>query len=470
MRIRCLTGLLALVLVAVPRAEAQFRFGKFGPIRIYRQGGPVEQVAIFISGDGGWTPGVTEMARELAHDRTLVLGLDIRYLRNALDRSADACVYPAADLEALSHYAQRKLDLPSYHQPVLAGYSGGATLAYAALAQAPPGTFSGALSLAFCLDLLLGRPLCRGEGLSSKQGVKHRLVYVQPVPHLSAPWVVLQGAGDEACAPAATRQFVGRVAGARFIALDSVGHGFARKKHWASALRSTLATFRAGPAARSVSSTPGSAFTGGVAVTDLPLVELPTPGGRTLAVILSGDGGWASIDRHLGEALQDSEVAVVGLNSLQYFWHRRTPDAAAADLARVIRHYLPAWKRDRIALIGYSFGADVLPFLAARLPADVRSRVLLVALLGAGRSADFEFRLSDWLGGGGRGSPVAPEVGRLRGMQVLCFSGRDEEDSVCPDLPPAQAERIPLPGGHHFGGDYAGIARTLLDRMRRSAP
>src|SRR4029453_14870809 len=84
----------------------------------------------------------------------------------------------------------------------------------------------------------------------------------------------------------------------------------------------------------------------------LPLVEVPASGTPqdTLAVILSGDGGWASIDRDIGEQLAARGIGVVGLNSLRYFWTPRTPDGAGADLARILRHYLAAWHARRVVL------------------------------------------------------------------------------------------------------------------------
>jgi type IV secretory pathway VirJ component len=114
-------------------------------------------------------------------------------------------------------------------------------------------------------------------------------------------------------------------------------------------------------------------------------------------------------------------------------------------------------------LIGYSRGADVLPFLASRLPDDLRATVALVALLGPARTTDFEFHLSDWLGGDDpEALPIAPEVAKLRGGTVLCVQGADEDDSLCPTLDSAQARRFVLPGGHHFGGDYGVIAGRIL--------
>ena len=99
---------------------------------------------------------------------------------------------------------------------------------------------------------------------------------------------------------------------------------------------------------------------------DLPLLELPEPGstGDTLAIIVSGDGGWAGLDRDVASQLAERGFPVVGLNTLQYFWTPRTPDGAAADLARILRTYLAAWKRKDALLIGYSLGAEVLPYYA----------------------------------------------------------------------------------------------------------
>jgi type IV secretory pathway VirJ component len=91
-------------------------------------------------------------------------------------------------------------------------------------------------------------------------------------------------------------------------------------------------------------------------VADLPLVELPAQGTPlgVLAVILSGDGGWANIDRDIGTQLAARGVGVVGFNSLRYFWTRRTPEGAAEDLARILRHYVAAWHPRRVLLLGYS--------------------------------------------------------------------------------------------------------------------
>jgi len=138
------------------------QFGRFGKIALYRPSAQPAHVALFVSGDGGWNLGVVDMARELSALDALVVGVDITAYLKQLGRSSDACCYPAGDFELLSQYVQKRLGFSDYQTPLLIGYSSGATLAYAALVQAPGNTFRGAVSLGFCPGLGIAKPLCRG--------------------------------------------------------------------------------------------------------------------------------------------------------------------------------------------------------------------------------------------------------------------------------------------------------------------
>jgi type IV secretory pathway VirJ component len=200
-------------------------------------------------------------------------------------------------------------------------------------------------------------------------------------------------------------------------------------------------------------------------LSDLPLIEIPASGNATdtLAVIVSGDGGWVALDKSVAGTLTAQGISVVGLNSLRYFWHPHTPDETAEALERVLRYYLLAWQKQRILLIGYSRGADVMPFVASRLPDDLRARVDLVALLGPATNIAFSFRITDWLGVKRSDAiPTLPEIRKLAGLNILCVHGSGEHDSACPLLPEGLAIIDELPGGHHFGGDYKGVAERIL--------
>ena len=130
---------------------------------------------------------------------------------------------------------------------------------------------------------------------------------------------------------------------------------------------------------------------------DLPLYEVPAAGsGEILGLLITGDGGWASLDQQVSAELALRGISVVGLSSLRYFWHSRTPELAAHDVAEVLRHYLAQWRRTRIVLIGYSFGANVLPFIVNRLPQDLRARVISVNLLAPEVNARFQASVAGW--------------------------------------------------------------------------
>jgi type IV secretory pathway VirJ component len=199
---------------------------------------------------------------------------------------------------------------------------------------------------------------------------------------------------------------------------------------------------------------------------DLPLMEQPLRAGcaaptGAMVLMLSGDGGWASIDRRLAAAFLQRGIPVVGLDSLRYFWHERSPEETARDVAAVITHYLAAWHCRQVEVVGYSFGADVLPFVVNRLPREVAARIASLTLLEPSSSATFEIHVSNWLPGVVTpGLPLAPELAKLR-PPPLCVHG-DEEPSVCRDVPRATVAQIGR--GHHLGGDGDAIVERILSQ------
>lgn len=202
---------------------------------------------------------------------------------------------------------------------------------------------------------------------------------------------------------------------------------------------------------------------------DLPLVEVPASGPSQtdlLAVHLTGDGGWGVTDRGLAAALASNGIPVVGLNSLNYFWKHRTPESASQDLDRILEHYLTAWNKKRAIVIGYSFGADALPFLLTRLPQETLRKIGLVAFLGLGSQAEFEFHVANWVGLGRHSSvPVQPEVEKLQGEKMVCFYGLQDSDALCNHLPASLVRSFPLKTGHRIGTNFQPIAEEILRQV-----
>jgi type IV secretory pathway VirJ component len=439
--------------------EDTLSFGRFGLTHVYKPTSPT-MVVLFVSGDGGWNEGVVDMARALADMGTLVVGIDIIHYLKQLSSASESCSYPAADFEALSQYVQQKENMATYSVPALVGYSSGATLVYAILVQAPPNTFRGAVSMGFCPDLPLVKPFCKGNGLEFEPGPKGKGYNFRPAKTLAAKWIAFQGLVDQVCDADSVQTFVHQVENAEVVLLPKVGHGFSVQKNWLPQFREAVRRLASIDPQQDVPTLRDLA--------DLPLVEIPARTANAhqqlLAVIISGDGGWAGIDRQIGEFFAQSGVAVVGLNSLKYFWNRKTPEQAATDLTRILRAYMSAWNKQEIVLIGYSRGADVLPFMAARLPEDLLSKVALTALLGPETSVDFQFHIADFISNAKHSTDLStlPEVEKLYGRPLACFYGADESASLCPRLDSGKVDIVELKGGHHFGGDYISIAQQII--------
>jgi type IV secretory pathway VirJ component len=461
-------------------AERTMPYGApFGDVTLYTPEGKPRALVLFFSGDGGWHLGVVSMARHLVEQGALVVGLDVRRYLADIAAHGPACRYLAADLEALSHRVQRELKLDEYLVPLLYGYSSGATVVYATLVQSPPGTFGAAVSLGFCPDQKFGgTPLCPGpeQQLSYKPGPKGSFIF-DPAPGLKDRWIAFQGLADKACPAAAVDAYAAQVGAARVVHLEGVGHGYGNETRW---LPQFIETFNsllpaAPPAALATPpSLVAAGVTGAADVADLPLVEMPVTGSAPelpLALLLSGDGGWAGLDKGIAAELTARGLPVVGLSTLKYYWNARTPEESARDVARIMRHYLGAWKRERVLLVGYSFGANVLPFIVNRLPPELRGRIAGVSLLGLEPNTSFEIRVSGWLPGSSIGTfPVRPEIEKLQGVNTMCLYGKGEKQDPCAQLAGPTMTAREVGKGHHFSGDYAALAEAVLQGAGVSVP
>ena len=392
--------------------ESSINYGRFGKVTLYYSTPKPSRVVLFISGDGGWNKGVVDMAREISGFDALVVGIDITHYIGELNKSTETCLYPAGDLESLSKFIQGNLKYPQYIIPTLIGYSSGATLVYAALVQAPPATFRGAISMGFCPDLKVSKPLCRGEGLEFTLSPKKEEGYIfKPASNLEVPWIVLHGTDDQVCNLENTTKFVNQVKNAEIVILQKVGHGFSVPRNWLPQLEESFSKIAEKTKPVQLTATLEN-------LNDLPLVEIPSKASDTqyIAVLISGDGGWNVTERGISQSLSDHGIPVVGLNSLHYFWKKRTPEESSKDLERVLRNYLGLWKKNNCIIVGYSLGADVMPFMISRLPQDLYNRVQLMVFLGPSTFVNFQFHMSEWIGNfhDKDALQILPEVKKLK--------------------------------------------------------
>ncbi|MDB6085499.1 MAG: type secretory pathway, VirJ component [Gammaproteobacteria bacterium] len=444
-----------------PISQHRLSHGRFANFTVYAPSATPKGFVLLLSGADGWNQRMSDMASRLAEQGAMVAGIDVAQLNASFEADGAGCVFPDGDLENLSHFVQAFFRLPTYLSPVLSGYSAGATLAYAALAQAPTNTFAGAVSLQFCPSYPLHKPFCKGSGIDSIAHTGDGGVDFLPAKRIGSPWIVVQTQSTSDCGGSANvGNFVTQVPDARLVTLSNGENPMPAPPQFLAAIDTLMAR-----------DAPASAGSAPSALGDLPIVTVAAQAGAApsdmLAIMLSGDGGWAGLDKEVAGALTANGIPVVGLDSLRYFWSPRTPDGVAMDLERTIRFYLAELGKSRVILIGYSQGADVLPFAVNRLSSAIRSKLALVAVMGMSEHALFEFHLSSWMADDNSGPATLPEVERITGEPVLCIYGDQESDSLCPKLDPRKITIVKLKGGHHFDGDYAGLARTILVSARR---
>ncbi|TBU71739.1 virulence factor family protein [Phytopseudomonas daroniae] len=200
----------------------------------------------------------------------------------------------------------------------------------------------------------------------------------------------------------------------------------------------------------------------------LPVVEVPAAqSGDTVSLFYSGDGGWRDLDRAVAEQMAERGYPVVGVDTLRYFWQRKSPEQAASDLSELMREYREKWHAKRFVLIGYSFGADVMPALYNRLPDSDKNQVDAVLLLALARSGTFEIRVQGWLGKDASEMATGPELAQLPADKVLCVYGTEEApESGCTQAE-AIGENLKLPGGHHYDKDYPALAQRLIAAIQK---
>jgi type IV secretory pathway VirJ component len=451
---------LPLFLTLYSHSQEFLNYGQFGKVNIYRSQTKPVGFVIFASGEDGLTNPVIDIAIRLMQLKNVTVALVNTPAYLAAVANNKSPVFPASDFENLAKYAEQKTGMDKYYKPVLIGYSAGAALVYASLAQAADDTFAGAVTLAFLPDIRTGNDFVRGAGLAySKSGAANGVtVEFKPSPNIKNKWIALQGTEDKTFNPERMKDFTSKMPDFELTEINGADHSLNKESLWINDILSSYDRINA------VNFTKSSRDIG-----DLPIVEVREKGSSgTIALILTGDGGWTTIDKEIGNSLIDSGMGVIGFNTLQYFWNKKDPDVTAKDLENIIDYYSDRNDGAKILLVGYSLGADVLPFVLTRLSRKALSKVSGAVFLGISVSVSFEFHLTDWIGKGGvKTYRILPEVERISGVKMLFMGGEKETDTLLPSLNRKKYDVILLPGGHHFDNNYKKIGDIIFQWSKK---
>ena len=365
--------------LAPSRPASALETGNLGRVHEFNPASAMRSLVVLFSDARGWTSVLDDAAVALTRDGALVVGVDLPdYLARLDARSGEACHDVVGDIDSISRQVQRERGNAQYLTPIVAGIGEGGALAPAILARAPAVTIAGAVSYDPTVAVHTRIPLCSTPG--AKTDPDGGFVY-GPWPSLPGFWVVAFPVGSDGPA----RQRIAELKAAS-TPVDIASHSGGAAETLAALVRSHVSPVATSP------------FTG---VAKLPLIELPAEtGGPFLAIVLSGDGGWRDLDKTISEKLQSAGVSVVGWDCLRYFWRLKSPEQVARDLAAVIDTFLSRWGGSKVVLVGYSFGADILPFAYDRLSPEMKTHIVQLSLLGLSTAADFEIRVAGLVGAG----------------------------------------------------------------------
>lgn len=180
--------------------------------------------------------------------------------------------------------------------------------------------------------------------------------------------------------------------------------------------------------------------------------------GDTAVAYFTGDAGLrGGMGVPVAKALAARGFTVKAFGSPHWFADRRTRGEVEAYVATAARRTLAETGAQRLVLIGQSFGADILHVGLDALPEALRGRVRAVVLVVPGRTVYFQVHEYD-------GPPDAVghhSAGRIDWTPLTCIRGREETDSLCPDLA-GRARLVVLPGGHPLRRDSAALTREIL--------
>lgn len=194
---------------------------------------------------------------------------------------------------------------------------------------------------------------------------------------------------------------------------------------------------------------------------DLPIDTLSSNDpSKPLVFYISGDGGFNSFSTSFIKQWNSLGYPVVALDARSYFFTSQTPEAAAKDISELLFQYMALWKRNDIILVGYSFGADVLPFIQTHLSPVFIDKIKHTVLLSPSHSTDFAVHLFY----SKSGSNVPAEINKLTTPTLVIF-GDDEKDIADKEISNPQATVFKINGDHHYDKQVNSLVSEITKKL-----
>lgn len=180
------------------------------------------------------------------------------------------------------------------------------------------------------------------------------------------------------------------------------------------------------------------------------------------AVYWTGDMGMRmGTGQAIIESLRMRGIPVLSVSSPVLFGRQRDRAFVDRSVARSLEAALALSGADRIAVVGSSFGADIVGSGLGRVTPELRKRIASVVLVVPGTDVYFRANPSGVFYRGPAAADPEHTIPLLRGLPVTCIFGAEEDGSLCRHTVMGRARRIGIDDGHFMLFSHALLAAAV---------
>ncbi|MBK1896254.1 alpha/beta fold hydrolase [Chryseobacterium paridis] len=201
---------------------------------------------------------------------------------------------------------------------------------------------------------------------------------------------------------------------------------------------------------------------------DFKITEWNSNTNKPIIFYISGDAGFNTFTKGFGTNLHALGYDVFALDTKAYFWDKKTPEQTSLAIENYINQQLQGRKNQQVVLLGFSFGADVTPFVYNRFTDDLKSKIQKVFIMGPSKSNDFQIHLDEYFGVEPKGSlQVIPEINKMGTIPLMVVLS-DFEFAHFPyhEIKLGNNYKMKhIPGNHHYGNNTKMLANFINQNL-----
>ena len=195
-----------------------------------------------------------------------------------------------------------------------------------------------------------------------------------------------------------------------------------------------------------------------------PITEWNSHTDKPVILYLSGDAGFNTFSKTFSENLHQFGYDVFALNTKKYFWKKKTPLQASQDCEKFLKQITKNRRNKKIILLGFSYGADVAPFIYNRFDRNFKKNIQKLIIIGPSKVNDFEIHIKDLITGTSvHGFSVVHEINQIKNVDfTLVVSDFEKVHFPREEITLKNYRFLHLKGDHHFGGDTKMVADSIV--------